>query len=272
MLNMAGDSSLRSPVVVITGGTKGLGLGMAQAFLRQDCRVVVSGRDPERVVGAVVVLSGESAGERVLGRAGDVADAAQVQALWEAAVERFQRVDIWINNAAIGSIEQDFWEHDPAMIRALIETNLLGTLYGTYVAARGMLAQGHGQIFNLEGWGSGNERRPGSTLYGTSKAGIAYFSRSVVAELRGTPVRLGRINPGMVVTDLLALSFRPGQEARIKRFVNLFGDRVETVAPVLAARVLANRRHGARIAWLTPWRVLGRLLSAPFRTRRVLET
>ncbi|TVQ88077.1 MAG: SDR family oxidoreductase [Chromatiaceae bacterium] len=259
------------PVVVITGGTKGLGLGMAQAFLRHNCRVVVSGRDSERLARAVTVLAGESAGDRVLGWAGDMANAAQVQALWEAAVERFERVDIWINNAAIGSIEQDFWEHDPAIIRSVIEANLLGTLYGTRVAARGMIAQGHGQIFNLEGWGSGNERRPGSALYGTSKAAIGYFTRSLVAELRNTPVRLGLINPGMVVTDLLALSIRPGREARIKRFVDLFGDRVETVAPVLAARVLANRRHGVRIAWLTPWRALGRLLSAPFRTRRVMD-
>ncbi|MBK1730320.1 SDR family oxidoreductase [Thiococcus pfennigii] len=268
---MAGDSFPRSPVVVITGGTKGLGLGMAQAFLRHDCHVVVNGRDPERLAQAVAVLAGEAGGDRVLGRAGDVADADEAQALWQAAVERFQGVDIWINNAAIGSIEQDFWEHDPATIRSLIETNLLGTLYGTRVAARGMLAQGHGQIFNLEGWGSGNERRPGSALYGTSKAAVSYFTRSLVAELRGTPVRLGRINPGIVVTDLLALSIRPGQEARIARFIDLFGDRVETVAPVLAARVLANRRHGVRIAWLTPRRVLGRLLSAPFRRRRVME-
>lgn len=262
---------MTAPVVVITGSTKGLGFGMARAFLSHDCRVVVSGRDPGRVNQAVEALACGASTGRILGQACDVADAAQVQALWEAAIQRFQSVDIWINNAALNSIEQDFWHHDPDTIRALIQTNVLGTLYGARAAARGMVAQGHGQIYNLEGWGSGNERRRGSTLYGTSKAAIGYFTRSLAAELRATPVQLGTINPGMVPTDLLALSIRPGQEAKIKRFINIFGDRVETVAPVLVERVLANRRHGARIVWLSPWRLLGRLLQAPFSRRRVIE-
>ena len=167
--------------------------------------------------------------------------------------------------------EQDFWLHEPGTIRAVTETNVLGTLYGARVAARGMLAQGHGQIFNLEGWGSGNEMRRGSTLYGTSKAAVRYFTRSLGAELRSTPVRVGTINPGIVPTDLLALSIRPEKEASIKRFINLFGDRVETIAPALAERVLANRRQNARITRLTPWRILARVLRAPFGGRRVIE-
>lgn len=259
-----------SPVVVITGSTKGIGLGMARAFLGRGCRVVVSGRDPQRIEEALESLTRAAPAERILGRACDVRDPAQVQGLWDAAVERFQIVDIWINNAAANSIEQDFWQHELQVIGTVIETNLLGTLYGTRIAARGMLAQGSGQIYALEGWGSNGERRRGSTLYGTSKAAIRYFSRSLIKELRGTPVRFGTINPGLVATDLLALSTRPGQEAQTERFINLFGDRVETVAPALAQRVLANRRQGARIVWLSPPRMLARLLAAPWRTRRII--
>jgi NAD(P)-dependent dehydrogenase (short-subunit alcohol dehydrogenase family) len=233
--------------------------------------VVVNGRDPGGVERAVTTLTAEAPAERILGCSGDVSDPVQVQALWDAAVERFEQVDVWINNAALGSVEQDFWLHEPGTIRAVTETNVLGTLYGARVAARGMLAQGHGQIFNLEGWGSGNEMRRGSTLYGTSKALVRYFTRSLGAELRSTPVRVGTINPGIVPTDLLALSVRPEKEASIKRFINLFGDRVETIAPALAERVLANRRQNARITWLTPWRILARVLRAPFGGRRVIE-
>lgn len=262
---------MSTPVVVITGSTKGLGFGMARAFLRRGCRVLVSGRHTEPVAQAMAALARETEGRQVMGRACDVRDAGQVQSLWDAAVGRFGAVDIWINNAAVNSIEQDLWLQEVETIDAVIQTNLLGTLYGTRVAARGMAAQGRGQIFNLEGWGSGNERRRGSTLYGTSKAAIRYLSRSVAAELEATPVRLGTINPGILPTDLLALSIRPGQEATVKRFINLFGDRVENVAPVLADRVLANRRNGARIVWLSPARMLGRLLLAPVRRRHVID-
>jgi len=184
-----------SPVVVITGSTKGIGLGMAHAFLSRGCRVVVSGRDPQRIEEALETLTRAAPAERILGRACDVRDPAQVQALWDAAIGRFQVIDIWINNAAANSIEQEFWQHEPEVIRAVTETNLLGTLYGARVAAQGMLAQGSGQIYALEGWGSGGERRRGSTLYGTSKAAIRYFSRSLAAELRGTRFASGRSTP-----------------------------------------------------------------------------
>jgi NAD(P)-dependent dehydrogenase (short-subunit alcohol dehydrogenase family) len=262
---------MAEPVVVITGSTKGIGFGMAQAFLSHDCRVVVCGRDPERVDQAVTSLASQAPRERILGQTCDVGDPAQVQDLWDAATRHFGVVDIWINNAALNSIEQDFWRHDPQTIQAVIQTNLLGTMYGSRVAARGMTAQGHGRIYALEGWGSSNERRRGSTLYGTSKAAIRYFARSLTAELRTTPVHFGTINPGVVATDLLALSTRPGQGDKVKRFLNILGDRVETVAPALAERVLADRRQGSRIVWLTPWRILGRLLKAPFRKRRVMD-
>jgi len=262
---------MTEPVVVITGSTRGIGFGMAGAFLRRDCRVVVSGRDSERLDEATASLSALASPEHILGQACDAGDPDQVQDLWDAADLRFGVVDIWINNAGLNSIEQDYWQHDPEVIQTLMQTNLLGTLYGCRVAARGMIAQGHGRIYALEGWGSSNERRRGSTLYGTSKAAIRYFGRSLRAELRRTPVRFGTINPGLVATDLLALSMRGQLEASAKRFVNLIGDRVETVAPGLVERMLADRRHGSRIVWLTPQRILGRLLAAPFRKRRVVD-
>ena len=256
-------------VVVITGSTKGIGLGLAQAFCQRGCRVMVSGRDPARLQAALEALARADPEGQVNGQICDVRDSAQVQALWDAALRRYQRVDYWISNAAMGSIEQDFWAHDAETIDAVIETNVLGTLYSCRVAAKGMLAQGHGYLFTLEGWGSNGETRSGSTLYGTSKAAIRYFTKSMAAELRRTPVRLCSINPGLVPTDLLALSIKPARSATIKRFINIFGDRVETVAPAIAERVLANPKHGDRIVWLTPLGMFRRLLRAPFVRRDI---
>ncbi|EIC20920.1 SDR family oxidoreductase [Thiorhodovibrio frisius] len=260
-------------VIVITGGTRGIGRGLARAFLQRQCRVMICGRDAGRLEQTLAefMASIPAAEGRLHGRLCDVADATKVQALWDATVGHFGRIDIWINNAAIGSHEVDFWQHDPATIENLIRINLLGTMQGCRTAARGMLAQGHGHIYTLEGWGSGGERRHGSTLYGTSKAALRYFTKSLAAELRGTPVKLSSLNPGVVPTDLLALSMRPEQAKQIRRFINIFGDKVETVASGLAERVLNNQRHGARIQWLPPRRMLMRLLQAPFRQRRIID-
>ncbi|AHK80418.1 short-chain dehydrogenase [Ectothiorhodospira haloalkaliphila] len=263
---------MKQPVVVITGGTRGIGYGLVRAFLQRQCRVMTCGRDAEQLAQGLWRLRDATAADeaRLQGQTCDVADPSALQRLWDAAVEHFGGVDIWINNAAVNSHEVDFWEHDPATIEQLIRINLLGTLHGCHIAARGMLAQGHGRIYTLEGWGSSNERRRGSTLYGTSKAALRYFTRSLADELQGTPVRLGSINPGVVPTDLLALSIHDGKARQIRRFINIFGDTVDTVAPGLAERVLNDRRHGSRIRWLTPGRAIGRLLLAPFRQRTII--
>lgn len=256
--------------VVITGSTRGIGYGLAQSLLARGCQVMVSGRRQQSVDDAVAKLGAQFTRERVCGKVCDITNYRQVQSLWEAATARFGKVDIWLNNAAGNSIEQDFWEHENDVIETLIQTNIIGTMYGCKVAIRGMLQQGYGHVYTFRGWGSGGEMRPGSSLYGTSKAATAYFTKTLVRELKTTPVKLSSISPGMVMTDLLVQSFRPEREAQIRTFVNILGDNVETVTPWLAKRILANNKHGAQINWLKPHQIVGRLLIAPFRQRDVV--
>ncbi len=85
----------------------------------------------------------------------------------------------------------------------LIRTNLLGTIHGSRAAMRGMLAQGGGAIYNLEGWGSDGKRRGGLAVYGTSKCAIRYFTLALADEAAGTPVLVGTLSPGMMVTGFL---------------------------------------------------------------------
>ncbi|MEE4330224.1 MAG: SDR family oxidoreductase [Wenzhouxiangella sp.] len=259
--------------VVITGSTRGLGFGLAADFLRQGHQVVVSGRAQSNADAAAARLLEEdaSAGDCILSHACDVRDYSQVQSLWDAAVERFGRVDVWINNAAVATAEVDFTEHDPETIDAILDTNLSGTLFGCHVAARGMLDQGGGFIYNMEGWGSRGESRAGSTLYGSSKAGAAYFTKTLERELADTSVRLASINPGMVMTEMLVDSTRPGREENMRRIINILGDSVDTVSPWLVQRILENDRHGARITWLKPAGVLWRFLTARFRSRKIAD-
>jgi len=259
-----------SPAAVITGSTRGLGLALAEELLKLGCRVTVSGRTPEAVRSAAARLG--AYGQRVQGLACDVTDPRQVQALWEQAARHWGRVDIWINNAGIPQDYLPAWELEAEDAARLIHTNLLGTIHGSGTAMRGMLAQGGGAIYNLEGWGSDGGRRAGLTVYGTSKCAIRYFSLALADEAAGTPVLVGTLSPGMMVTDFLTGPMgrmAAGEARRLRRIVNLLGDRPGTVARHLAPRILANRRHRARLAWLTGARVMGRFLTAGLRRRDV---
>jgi len=162
------------------------------------------------------------------------------------------------------------WELEPEAIARLISTNLLGTICGSRAALRGMIAQGRGAIYNLEGWGSNGARRNGLTVYGTSKSAIRYFTRGLADEAAGTPVLVGALSPGMMLTDFLTRPMQrmaEGEERRMRRVVNILGDHPQTVARFLVPRILANRRHRAHFAWLSGARAMGRFLTAGLRRR-----
>jgi NAD(P)-dependent dehydrogenase (short-subunit alcohol dehydrogenase family) len=254
--------------VVITGSTRGIGLGLADSFLQLGCAVVINGRSGAGVDGAVADLASRRDAERILGQPCDVTDYGQVEALWEAAVARFGAVDIWINNAGLGNVYRLTWEQTPEQMEAIVRTNLLGVMYGTRVAFLGMQAQGFGQIYTMEGWGSNGRTRKGLTVYGSTKRAARYFTRSMLAEMEDTPIQLGALSPGMVITELLTDAFEdPAELERYKRIFSIIGDRVETVAPWLARQVLANQKNGATIRWLTRSKLWWRFLTAPFSRR-----
>lgn len=247
--------------VVVTGSTRGIGLGLAGALLTRGCDVVVCGRSQDGVDQAMDRL-GRASAARLLGRPCDVADTRQVQALWDAAVERFGRVDIWINNAGITTRTAPLWEIEPRDLTAVVDTNLTGSIHGSRVAIRGMLALGGGHVYLMEGLGSRGEVRPGTVPYGTTKYAVRYLARALARETKDTPVKVSALSPGMVRTDLLLGSVRPDRAERTNRIFDILADDVATVAPWLADRVLANTRSGRRIAWLTAPKVAWRFASS----------
>jgi len=260
--------------VVITGSTRGLGRGLAQAFLELGCGVMLNGRLLEDVDRALGELSQAHDASRLGGYAGDMRVYPQVQALWQAAQDRFGKIDIWINNAGISHPLDEFWKLDPQIVEQVISTNLTGTMHGSLVALRGMLEQGHGALYNMEGLGSRDGRKiAGLSLYGSSKAGLSYFTKALAQEAAGTPILVGALSPGMVLTDMLTGRHGrdPQEAARARRAFNILADRVETVAPWLARRVFENQRNAVRIAWLTPGKVMARFLVAPFRRRNIID-
>jgi short-subunit dehydrogenase len=237
------------------------------------CSVTVSGRTLERVQQAVGQLSAKYGVERVFGHPCDVTEYEQVQALWAAAQSHWGKIDVWINNAGIAHPQTTFWEHEPQEITAVVQTNVIGAMYGSKVALQGMLQQGFGSLYNMEGLGSDGRRVEGLTLYGSTKAALHYFDEALAREAEGTPVLVGALSPGMVTTDMLTTQYadRPEDWEDAKRIFNILADRVETVTPWLARQVLANTKNGARIRWLSKGKSMGRFLMAPFRQRDLFD-
>jgi len=255
--------------IVITGSTKGIGLGMAREFLKRGHDVVISSRHADAVAAVTDGLQSEFPQRRLAGLACD--DYAQVQGLWEHAHGVLGRIDIWVNNAGRDGAKGPFFTLDPEDFALTVKTNVTGMMNACRVAIPGIYAQGGGWIFNMEGFGSNGQVRPGIAPYGTTKCAVTYLTRALVLELKGTPVRMGFLSPGMVITEMLV----PPPEQRSERWeqnkkiLNVLADTVETVTPFLVEGMLAAEKHGTAVRWLTPGRIRMRFLMNLFRKRDV---
>ena len=258
-----------SKTVVVTGSTRGIGLGLAGQLLERGCRVVVSGRSQE-AVDRVVERLGEGAGRApVAGRACDITSASDLQALWDFAHDAFGQVDVWINNAGISITRAPLWEQSIADLEAIVKTNLTGVLLAGKVVMAGMREQGGGQIWNMEGFGSNGMTGPGLAAYGATKRAVNYLHKAMLKDAAGTGIRIGTLSPGIVVTDLLIGDYDTASEEwrKAKRMFNILGDPVETVTPFLADGVLNANKQGARVVWLTGGKAFRRFLTARFNKR-----
>ncbi|MGI6469345.1 MAG: SDR family oxidoreductase [Syntrophomonadaceae bacterium] len=256
--------------VVITGSTRGLGFAMARAFLAAGCSVTISGRNEANLSKAYAELKHY---KHVLPVLCDVQDPVQLRNLWQVAYDRWGQVDYWINNAGIAQLHQPLWELEIGEIEQVININLMGTIYGSRVAMQGMLKQGEGQIFNVEGFGSNDMFRPGMSLYGTSKRAITYYTRALAKEAAQTGILVGLLSPGMMVTDFVKKP-RDGSasvDAQTRRIFNLLGDRPETVANYLVGRILANKRNNVRFEWLNRSRLIWRIATSGIMKRELFD-
>ncbi len=255
--------------VVITGSTRGIGRGLAENFLARDCCVVVSGRDQASVDEVVASLAEQFDASRVIGVACEVTDAAALQALWDAASAAFGSVDIWINNAGISVPRLPLHQADPGDLARIVDVNLGGILQANRVALGGMLAQGSGQIWNMEGFGSGGQAQPGMCAYGSTKRAVNYINKALQKEVRDTGVQVCTLSPGIVVTDLLVGDYDTSSPEweKAKKIFNILGDKVETVTPYLVDGVLKANKSGAKVAWLTTGKAFARFMGAGFNKR-----
>lgn len=252
-------------VVVVTGGTRGIGLGLVRSFADLGATVVFCGRSAATVEAVAAEIPG------TLGVTADVTSRADLENLWDRAVAAFGQVDIWVNNAGRSHARKPLWQIPAAELDEVIDLNLGGLARANAVVLARMAEQGHGAVWNMEGYGSDGMMQSGLTGYGATKRAVTYLTDSTAKDLDAAglaeKVTVHHLSPGMVVTDLLTHDYTPEEFEKVKKIFNILADKVETVTPWLAQRVLAGGRNGSRVAWLTKGKAARRFATAAFNKR-----
>ncbi len=191
-------ADLTGRVAVVTGGTKGLGRGLAEAFLAAGADVVVCARsEPESPV-AVGARSAHFL-------AADIRDPDRAAAVVDAAVERFGRLDVCVNNAG-GSPPADAATASPRFVERVVALNLLAPFYVAQRANAVMREQDAGGVVINIGSLSGQRPSPGSAAYGAAKAGLASLTRSLAMEW-APRVRVNCVTVGYLETEQVHLHY-----------------------------------------------------------------
>lgn len=246
--------------VVITGSTRGIGFGLAREFALRGHNVAIAGRTRQAIDEAIERI-GDVSGS-LIGSPCDVADKDAVQALWQQAEASFGGVDIWVNNAGLARTTHNIIEYSDADVKAMVMTNVLGTIHGCQVAGNGMHRAGHGKIFNMLGGGSDGQYFPGMGIYGTTKRGLDYLTDAMIKEFKHSAVIIGKIRPGMVITEAVIREANDDLEnfQKNRKVMNILCDHVETVAPFLVDGILKTSKSGSKISWLTGGKIGRRML------------
>jgi len=191
------DCVFAERVVVVTGGSRGIGLELARNLLARGAKVVICGRKPENLTAATEALGG---GERLLAVPTHVAREAEVEKLFQRAVAHFGGLDVLINNVGMNLPTASVADTEPAAWDKIIAGNLTGTFLCSRQAARIMRAQKQGKIVNISST-AGHRAAPGMGIYGIAKAGIEMLTRVLAAELAPFNIQVNAVAPGMVRTD-----------------------------------------------------------------------
>jgi NAD(P)-dependent dehydrogenase (short-subunit alcohol dehydrogenase family) len=190
--------NLVDKVAIVTGGTKGVGRGIAEALASEGLKVCISARNETEIKEAVETLNRLEGGKAV-GFVCDVRDHSQVKSLFERASAVLGGVDILVNNAGIG-VFVPVEEMAPEDFRAILETNLFGVFYCCHEAIPLMKQRGGGYIINISSLAGANPH-PRMAAYNASKFGLNGFSEALMQEVRHDGIKVSYIMPGSVNTE-----------------------------------------------------------------------
>jgi NADP-dependent 3-hydroxy acid dehydrogenase YdfG len=206
--------NIAGKVVVITGASSGLGEATAKMLAEQKAIVVLAARRTDRIQALADDITAK--GGQALAQATDVTDRDQVKALVDAAVQKFGRLDVIINNAGLmpqSLLEQlrvDEWDQ-------MIDVNIKGVLYGIAAALPHMQQQKGGHIINVSSV-AGHKVGPGSAVYAATKHAVRALSEGLRQEVKPYNIRTTVVSPGAVATELAQSVKEPDFAANIGKF------------------------------------------------------
>jgi NADP-dependent 3-hydroxy acid dehydrogenase YdfG len=213
------NENVAGKVVVITGASSGLGEAAARLLSAEGATVVLGARRAERLE----ALTGEltRSGAKALAVATDVSRFEQVQALVEAAVTNYRRVDVMLNNAGLmplsplDRLKVDEWDR-------MIDVNLKGVLYGIAAALPHMQQRKSGHIINVSSV-AGHKVRAGGAVYAATKHAVRALSEGLRQEVKPYNIRTTVISPGVVLSELPNAASEPDVSANLHKMYDEIG-------------------------------------------------
>ena len=206
------SGSLAGRGALITGGSQGLGLAIASAFVQAGADVLICGRESASLeLARTALLDSAAAGQIVAARAADVADEKQVEALVDAAIETLPTFSVLVNDAGVygprGSLVDVEWDE---WVEA-IQINLLGSAFAARAVLVHFSRQGYGKIVQLSGGGA-TSPQPGLSAYGASKAAVVRLVETLALEWRERNIDVNALAPGALNTRMLQQVIEAGPE------------------------------------------------------------
>jgi len=188
--------------VLITGATAGFGQAMARRYAAEGWKIVITGRRAERLE----ALQSELAPAPVHTLCFDVQDKSAIDTALAGLPDEFAEIDVLVNNAGLALGLDPAQSCDLADWETMIDTNIKGLLYMTRAVLPGMIERTRGHVVNL-GSVAGTYPYPGGNCYGGTKAFVNHFSKNLIADLLGTPIRVTNIEPGLCESEFSVVRF-----------------------------------------------------------------
>ena len=233
----------RGKVVVVTGASMGIGEALAKAFVREDCKVVLSSRDPARLEAARARVG---APDRTVAIACDVRNREEIDSLLGLTLHNFGRVDIWINNAGHGLLDS-VASMDMKACREMFDTNLFGAIECMQAVIPVIKRQGEGMIINVSSV-AGHIPLPYSTAYCATKFAMNAIGKAARMELRASGVHVMTVCPGTIATSFQANAVKGKERMRIGG-----ADRDPGISAERVAAAVVNACRPEKREVIVPW-------------------
>ncbi len=246
---------LEGKVAAITGGTAGLGRGIAEAFLAEGAKVALFARNPEKGARVIEEIRAHRSGpDRAIFVAGDVMQQSDVEGFIDKTIDEFGTIDILVNNAGgAGDLQPMVNLSDEAFDEAM-KWNVYSTFWATRRALPEMLEKKYGRVINMSSM-EGKHGKPVFTAYTAAKHAVNGLTKSLAREVGEAGVTVNAICPGLVVTDIIKNNGPETAKAMGMEFddmITMFAQeaaikRPNTVEEIAAVALLMASEEGAGI-------------------------